>query len=156
MGPVVTQLADVPDADIRAMAVYLASLAPAPPPGESAAQLDARTMPGAAASLGARIYDGACAACHQAGRGPVLFGARPSLALNSNVHSATPDNLIRVVLEGIAVPSNPDLGAMPAFGGTLDDHQVAELVRYIRGQFAPDLPDWTDLERAVARVRGLR
>jgi nicotinate dehydrogenase subunit B len=85
----------------------------------------------------------------------VLFGARPSLALNSNVHSATPDNLIRVVLEGIAVPSNPDLGAMPGFGRTLDDRQVAELVRYVRGQFAPDLPGWTDLEAAVARVRGL-
>jgi nicotinate dehydrogenase subunit B len=155
MGPVVTQLADVPDADIRAMAVYLASLAPAAPQGVAAAQLEARTMPGAADSLGARIYDGACAACHQAGRGPVLFGARPSLALNSNVHSASPDNLIRVVLEGIAVPSNPDLGAMPGFGRTLDDRQVAELVRYVRGQFAPDLPGWTGLEGAVARVRGL-
>jgi nicotinate dehydrogenase subunit B len=42
-------------------------------------------------AVGARLYDGACAVCHQIG-GPALFGSKPSLALNSNLHSAVPDN----------------------------------------------------------------
>ena len=155
MGPVVTQLRDVPDSDIRAMAVYLASLTPGSdvPQAVRAAQIEARTAPDVADSLGARLYDGACAACHQPGRGPALSGARPSLALNSNVHGASPDTLIRVILAGIAEPALPELGAMPGFGGSLDDAQVAALVRYIRGQFAPDRPAWAGVEEAVARLR---
>ena len=155
MAPVVQQLAIVPDADIRAMAVYLASFAPA----EAAAQQglagarEARTMPGAPSSLGARLYDGACAVCHQPGRGPVLSGARPSLALNTTVHANTADNLIRTVLGGIQQPANAALGAMPGFAQTLDDAQVAALVGYIRGQFAPDAPAWPDVTAQVKRLR---
>ena len=154
MAAVVRELRGAPDADIRAMAVYLASLAaPAGVPAERARDMVARTAPGAADSLGARIYDGACAACHQPGRGPVLFGVRPSLALNSNVHAPTPDTLIRVILHGIADPALPELGAMPGFSGNLDDGQVAELVRYIRSQFAPGQPAWTGVEDVVGRLR---
>ena len=46
-----------------------------------------RTRIVAASSAGARLYQGACAVCHEVG-GPPLFGSRPSLALNSNLHSA--------------------------------------------------------------------
>ena len=157
MAPVVRELSRVPDADIRAMSVYLASLSPsdAGPTADLARDTLARTMPGPADSLGARLYDGACAACHQPGRGPLLAGVRPSLALNSNVHAATPDTLIRVILHGLDTPALPDLGAMPAFRDTLDDTQVAALVRYIRAQFAPGLAAWADVEPAVARLRGV-
>ena len=155
MAAVVRELRGAPDADIRAMAVYLASLAPAPSgaQAERARDIIARTAPGFADSLGARIYDGACAMCHQPGRGPALFGVRPSLAVNSNVHAPTPDTLIRVILHGIEDPALPELGAMPGFGGNLDDAQVAELVRYIRAQFAPGQPAWTGVERAISRLR---
>ena len=81
----------------------------------------------AAASSGARLYEGACAVCHEVGGAP-LFGSRPSLALNSNLHSAVPDNLIQVILHGIAAPASSDLGYMPAFKDSLTDGQVAELV----------------------------
>jgi nicotinate dehydrogenase subunit B len=33
--------------------------------------------------------------------------------LNSNLHSAVPDNLIQVILRGIASPVSSDLGYMP-------------------------------------------
>ena len=152
MAAVVRGLQGAPDADLRAMSVYLASLAPAPS-GASAQAIEASTASGPPDSLGARIYDGACAACHQPGRGPTLTGVRPSLALNSNVHAASPDTLIRVILHGITAPARPELGAMPAFSGNLDDHQVAELVRTIRAQFAPGRPAWTDVEQAIVRIR---
>ena len=56
-------------------------------------------------SVGARIYQGACAVCHEVGGAP-LFGSRPSLALNSNLHSAVPDNLMQVILHGITEPAD--------------------------------------------------
>ncbi|CAN5356721.1 molybdopterin-dependent oxidoreductase [soil metagenome] len=158
MAPIVRDLAAVPDSDIRAMAVYLASfndrsLTPAAQ-DELATRLETQTGAKAlsASSLGARIYQGACAVCHQVG-GPPLFGSRPSLALNSNLHSATPDNLIQVVLHGIETPVSSDLGYMPAFKNSLNDEQVAELVSYLRQQFAPDKAPWADVAKAVGQIR---
>jgi len=135
------------------MAVYLASFAPTTGPNALAAQIEARTAPRVLDSTGARIYSASCAVCHQPGRGSELFGVRPSLALNSNVHASTPDNLIRTILHGIETPALPELGAMPAFRNTFDDRQVTALVRYLRAQFAPDAPDWADVEESVARLR---
>ncbi|MBR1218473.1 molybdopterin-dependent oxidoreductase [Bradyrhizobium sp. U87765 SZCCT0131] len=158
MAPVVKELAVLPDADIRAMAVYLASFNDTTPTSQElnarAAALETATAASALSggSTGARIYQGACAVCHQVG-GPPLFGARPSLALNSNVHSTMPDNLIQVILHGIAEPAHRDLGTMPAFADHLNDAQVAELVGFLRRQFAPDKPKWQNVEAAVARLR---
>ncbi|MBA2399856.1 MAG: cytochrome c, partial [Bradyrhizobium sp.] len=95
---------------------------------------------------------GACAVCHAVGGAP-LFGSRPSLALNSNLHSAVPDNLIQVILHGIASPVSSDLGYMPAFRDSLTDGQVAELAAYLRRQFAPDRPGWADIPATVGRIR---
>ncbi|MBA1993790.1 hypothetical protein HLX74_24670, partial [Escherichia coli] len=64
MAPVVQELAALPDQDIRAMAVYLASFnetADRPAHDVLAAQLEAGTAVTTAASTGARIYQGACA-----------------------------------------------------------------------------------------------
>ncbi|KRR15079.1 aldehyde dehydrogenase [Bradyrhizobium jicamae] len=157
MAPVVTELAALPDSDIRAMAVYLASFNATSMDRAAqealAATLETSTLTRAAASsVGARIYQGACAACHEVGGAP-LFGSRPSLALNSNLHSASPDNLIQVILHGIAKPAVTDLGYMPAFKDSLTDSQVAELIVYLRQQFAPDRPVWKDIHAAINRIR---
>ena len=64
-----------------------------------------------------------------------------------------PDNLIRIILHGIAAPAANDLGYMPAFGDSMTDGQVAELVSYLRQQFAPGKPPWADLEAAIGRIR---
>ena len=156
MGPVVKELAALPDSDIQAMAHYLASFNTAISNDEQearATQLETATLSRnyAAPQNGARIYDGACAVCHAVG-GPQLFGSRPSLALNSNLHSATPDNLIQVILHGIDAPVSSDLGYMPAFKGSLNAEQVADLVIYLRSQFAPDKPAWNEVETAVRKV----
>jgi nicotinate dehydrogenase subunit B len=158
MAPVVKELAALPDQDIRAMAVYLGSFnenALSQPAQEAlAAKLESMTSTGAvsASAIGARLYEGACAVCHAVGGAP-LFGSRPSLALNSNLHGAVPDNLIQVILHGIASPASSDLGYMPAFKDSLTNDQVAELVSYLRQQFAPEKPPWTDVHAAVSRAR---
>jgi nicotinate dehydrogenase subunit B len=158
MAPVVKELAALPDPDIRAMAHYLASFndAPLDKPTQAAlaekletATATTRVLPG---SIGARLYQGACAVCHEVGGLP-LFGSRPSLALNSNLHSRTPDNLVQVILHGIMRPASSDLGYMPAFRDNMSDGQIAELVAYLRKQFAADKPAWTDTSATVARIR---
>jgi nicotinate dehydrogenase subunit B len=158
MAPVVKELAALPDPDIRAMAVYLGSFndraTDQPAQNALAAKLEAATSTriSAASSVGARLYQGACAVCHEVGGAP-LFGSRPSLALNSNLHSAVPDNLIQVILHGIASPVSSDLGYMPAFRDSLTDGQVTELAAYLRRQFAPGKPEWTDIHATVGRIR---
>jgi nicotinate dehydrogenase subunit B len=156
MAPIVQELAALPDPDIRAMAIYLVSFnetaTDRPAQEARARKLEASTRVTVASSAGARLYMGACAVCHEVG-GPPLFGSRPSLALNSNLHSAVPDNLIQVILHGIAQPASSDLGYMPAFKDSMSDDQVAELVPYLRRQFAPDKPAWTEIHAAVGRVR---
>jgi nicotinate dehydrogenase subunit B len=158
MAPVVKELAVLPDEDIRAMAVYLGSFnetAIGKVDQEAlAARLEGltRTRAASASPVGARLYEGACAVCHQVG-GPPLFGSRPSLALNSNLHATVPDNLIQVILHGIAAPASSDLGYMPAFKDSMTDDQLAELVSYLRQQFAPERPAWTGVQAAIGRIR---
>ena len=158
MAPVVKELAVLPEQDIRAMAVYLASFnenaidQPAQQALAMQLEVSTGTRTVAASSAGARLYQGACAMCHEVGGAP-LFGSRPSLALNSNLHSATPDNLIQVVLHGISAPASGDLGYMPAFKDSMSDGQIAGLVSFLRQQFAPGKPAWTGLEAAVGRAR---
>lgn len=158
MAPIVKELAALPDSDIRAMAVYLASFNATSMDRAAQEALAARleaatgTRASAASGIGARIYQGACAVCHEVGGAP-LFGSRPSLALNSNLHSTAPDNLIQVILHGIAKPAITDLGYMPAFKDSLTDGQVAELATYLRQQFAPDKPGWKDIHATIDRIR---
>ncbi|MCK1743866.1 molybdopterin-dependent oxidoreductase [Bradyrhizobium sp. 139] len=155
MAPIVRDLKALPDPDIRAMAVYLNSFNDTRDThGQDAlaAKLESATQVTVASSTGARLYQGACAVCHEVGGLP-LFGSRPSLALNSNLHSALPDNLVQVVLHGIAEPVSSDLGYMPAFKSSMSDAQVEELIAFLRKQFAPDKPAWTGVRETIARLR---
>ena len=153
MASVVQGLASVPEADVRAMAHYLVALQPAAAPVDAAARVAAArsaTLPGASQ----RLFESACGACHHDGDGPEVQGLNQPLALNINLHSARPDNLVRTVLDGIWQPAFPAIGHMPAFRQALDDAQVAELAGWMRQRFAPGQPPWADLPATVARLRG--
>ena len=157
MAPVVQELADLPDADVRAMAHYLASFSPSVSDAQAHAGARAALVAGQAAGVEAgaaqRMFTFACGACHHDGDGPRLLGVNTPLALNTNLQSERPDNLLRVVLEGMRDPAGREIGFMPAFGDALDDRQIAELAAYMRQRYAPGKPPWRDLEREVARVR---
>ncbi|MFN6995742.1 MAG: c-type cytochrome, partial [Aquincola tertiaricarbonis] len=149
MAPVVQQLQALPDADIRAMAVYLASFnkAQATPPAAAAAL--AVPLPDARA----RLFEGACGACHHDTPVPGQFGLDLPLALNSNLHSARPDNLLRTILDGLQHPPTREVGYMPAFRHALDDRQIADIAAFLRQRHAPGQPAWPDLQAEVARLR---
>ncbi len=158
MADVVRQLARVPNADIRAMAGYLGSFNPVVPDAQAAAQAQhAITLAAAGQNqlLGPaqRMFDSACAACHHDGNGPTLLGVNTPLALNSNLTSSRPDNLLRTLLDGVREPAAHDIGFMPAFRDALDDAQIVELAGYLRARFAPQETAWAGLTQSVARVR---
>jgi len=158
MAPVAAGLAQQPDADLQAMARYLATFLPEQPsdfsPEQQALELEQRTygtlQP--VSGSGGRIFNGACMACHHDGDQPKLNGVQPSLAVSNNLYAATPDNLLRVILDGIGNPARPELGYMPAFRNSLNNEQVIALARYLREDFA-GLPAWPDLEFKVAKLR---
>lgn len=158
MASVAAGLAQQPDADLQAMARYLATLLPEQPgdfsPEKQAAELEQRTygtlQP--VSGSGGRLFKGACMACHHDGDSPKLNGVRPSLAVSNNLYAPTPDNLLRVILDGIGNPARPELGYMPAFRHSLNNAQIIALARYLREDFA-GLPAWPDLEFKVAKLR---
>ncbi|MCE1193841.1 MAG: molybdopterin-dependent oxidoreductase [Acidovorax sp.] len=161
MAPVVRELAQLPDSDIRAMATYLASFQAAPtgPASTAVPQVTAPALVAQAAvqaplpSAAQRLFNGACAACHHDGDGPQLLGVNIPLALNTNLHSDRPDNLLQVIVHGIREPAARDIGFMPAFGPALSDAQITELAHYLRQRYAPGRLAWGDVPAALARVR---
>ena len=155
MAPVIRQLAQVPDTDIAAMAHYLASFQE-----QSASVLAAQTYVAQAAArepmlLGPaqRMFQAACASCHHDGDGPRLIGVNIPLALSTGMHSAQPDNVIRVILEGIRKPASEQIGFMQGFAKQFDDRQLSELVTYMRSRFAPTQPPWQNLEQKIGVIR---
>jgi nicotinate dehydrogenase subunit B len=148
MAPVVQELAALPDADIRAMADYLASFrALDAQPRPLATRADA--LPGPAQ----RLFENACGACHHDGDGPRLLGLNLPLSLSTKLHSDHPDNLLRVILEGVREAAGPELGFMPGFAGNLSDAQIALLAGYLRQRHAPDKPAWQGLAERTAALR---
>lgn len=78
------------------------------------------------------------------------------MGLNTSVSQAAPDNLLRVLHDGIDHPATDGLGYMPGFRDAFDDRQMAELAAYIRARHAPGPPAWRNLEEASARIRHAR
>jgi len=160
MGDVVKELRDVPDADVLAMARYLASFNELVSESQSAELADQVVLTAQQAaprlrSQGQRLFNGACASCHHDGDGPRLLGINTPLALNSNLHSTRPDNLIRTIFEGIRTPVSSDSGFMPAFEQSLNDEQIAALASYMRSRYAPTAPEWPELSKTVSHMRDL-
>ncbi len=152
MAEVVTSLAHVPEADVRALATYIAAMMPPLKPDQAArvqALIDrarqdpARDMPGAA------IYAGACAVCHESG-GQVPYTLR-SLALHTSVQAPNPNDIVRAVVGGIKQPDERAGGFMPPFEGTLDPKQIAEVVAYVRARFS-DKPAWTGIDEQIRQA----
>jgi nicotinate dehydrogenase subunit B len=181
MAEVVGSLQSAPEGDLRAMAHYLATLqgsGPAPqgptsssdaaittaagPDASAIDQLAAQTVARARAlaplpDATQRMFESACGACHSDGTAPVELGLNLPLATNSKLRAEQPDNLLRVLLDGIQRPATRDIGFMPGFRHALDDTQLAELATWLRRRYAPDQPAWAGpqaLRERVAQLRG--
>ncbi len=159
MAPVVHAMQALPDEDVQAIAHYIASFdtrqSTEPVQARRQAVLAAAaTQQALDAGEGARIYNTACAACHE-GEGAHLYGARPQLALNSNVWAKTPDNVVNVLLNGAPEPAHGSANTMPAYRDLLSDRQIVEVVSYLRRTMAPGEKPWPNLPERVAALRAL-
>ena len=160
MAPVTENLARVPNADVRAIAVYIASqmrgsraerfAASSPPVAAATATVAddaiADASPAIDARDGAAIYATACAGCQERARRGI------PLALSTTLTDVTPTNFIRITLDGIAPREGAKGGIMPAFRGALDDAQMVALVDYLRARVA-NASAWPNVEREVAKAR---
>lgn len=155
MAPIVEELAIVPDADIKAMAVYLSSLSQPVAEPQPAAAVEQAAVAALSKDTGpsARLFDTACATCHVPGPVGLATGAQVPLAFSSSVHSDSPETFLRVVLDGLKASSKLELNDMPGFATALEDRQIADLARYVRSTLAPDKPAWTNLDSAVGKAR---
>jgi len=121
------------DADVRAMAVYLKSLAEGSPPGPESSGLSAPES-SLLMSLGQTVYEARCAVCHGSdGRG--MPPDYPPLAGNPSIQMESAVNPIRMVLNGGFPPGtngNPAPYGMPPFAQRLSDDEIAAVVTYIR------------------------
>jgi mono/diheme cytochrome c family protein len=147
----------VPEADVRALAIYFADIDHASAHEAAVAPTVSKAL--ATSYLGsgqeydpdARLYASACMSCHY-NAGPSPLPARPELALNSALTLTEPTNFIQVVLKGIGNTDGAPGLVMPAYGSSLTDADVARLAAYLR-RTRTNLPPWTDVENKVAAIR---
>ncbi|TCU20340.1 c-type cytochrome [Rhizobium sullae] len=169
MAEVTGNLGALPDSDINAIAVYVASIMgePAPERVHKAEQLKKQFAPDQdgmltasidenrasadlAAHPGAAIYGAACATCHESGRAAPFGGL--NLNLSTAVNAANPQNIVNVVLFGLPPADGQTSAVMPGFAGALNDRQVADLLDFMRRRFTTR-DAWLDLQQLVSRTR---
>ncbi len=133
--------------DIRAMVAYLRT---APPihdtadralahKGPSTTPPEARTRnphgpAGNDEDLGLRVFEGACASCHD-WDGSGVQSPYADLIGNRTVNDPTGVNLTQVILHGASLQSRQGDMFMPTFGTGYSDAEIAAVVNYVTGRF---------------------
>ncbi|WP_426407700.1 c-type cytochrome [Bradyrhizobium ganzhouense] len=145
---IVNSTSKMSDADVRAMAEYLKSLAPA--------RRETIVTPPDAAEMkaGQAVYAKFCIACHEAdGSGaPRIY---PPLPGNALLQSINPSSTLRIILDGahtMTTPRAPNTGEMPPYAKQLSDDEIAAVTNYIRNSWGNAGPLVTS--RQVAKARG--
>lgn len=132
------------DADLLAIGTYLKSLPP------TSTLRAGRPMPSSARMEIGGVYLDKCSGCHQSG-GRGIAGTFPPLAGNGVVLAASPADIIKVVLGGIA-PQGKYV-PMPSFADQLTDQGVADIANYVRTSWGNSAPAnaTADMVRSLRR-----
>jgi mono/diheme cytochrome c family protein len=157
MALVASNLSDVPDSDVRAIAVYMADWFGAPTPDrkrqaeEVLAQVKSPPAQSAKAdAAGASIYAAACATCHEGSR-PLPYSGI-NLGLSTAISDPDPRNAANIVLSGIRPVEGERSPIMPGFADTMNDSQIAALLNYVRARFSNQAA-WAGVEKTVEDAR---
>lgn len=127
--------------DVEAVAEYLLTgpdgriAAPAAAPKPLPEALD--PAPDSDMDIGRRTYLAACAGCHGV-QGEGIPNVAPAMHGNSIIAMDSPQDLIRVVLNGIPTQTftgNQRMYAMPPFSHDLSDVEVADLASWMRAEW---------------------
>ena len=141
-------LSKMPASDIDAIVAYLKAAAPVKTAMkkpvltkvaplnlvEAEPTVDPKTSFDATSTVGAVLYQSACASCHGV-NGDTNSGARPSLVQNASVRAAQPNNVIQAIVYGIDLGRLDTSSLMPAFKSDMSDAQVAAVAAYVRQRF---------------------
>jgi mono/diheme cytochrome c family protein len=161
MAQVVSNLADVPEGDVRAIATYMAGVFGAVTPDrkrrgeEVLAQASAPPVVPASQtsgnnSVGASIYAAACATCHETDRALPYGGIK--LSLSTALSGPDARNAANIVLSGVRPVQGERGPIMPGFAESMNDGQIAALLNYLRVRFG-NQPAWTGVEKTVEDAR---
>ena len=148
MGPVVSNsLRFLTRDDIRAMVAYLRTAPPIHDKADRAVAqkrpstllLEARTRSprgpaGDDEALGLRMFEGACASCHD-WDGTGVQSPYAALIGNRTVNDPTGINLTQVILQGSSHQSQQADMYMPAFSTGYSDAEIAAVVNYVTSRF---------------------
>lgn len=127
----VHNLAQLTDADLKAMVAYLKSTPPQRAP-EARLGVDADGK-----SAGGQRYLDNCASCHGV-KGEGLAGVVPALAGNPTVNARGPENVVQVILGGLTAQKN--YAPMIAIGAAMDDADIASVANYVRQNWGNEAP----------------
>jgi nicotinate dehydrogenase subunit B len=151
MGRVTRQLAEAREDEVRAIAVYFASLMAQAPAAQGPPPSDKDNVADAAYPEAATLFAGACAVCHEAGA-PMMQEGRPPLAWGTPLHEEAPNDTIQIIVHGLAPPTGRSGPTMPAYGESFSDRQLADIAAYLRARYTDKLP-WPNVPQAVAEAR---
>ena len=161
MAEVVSNLSEVPESDVRAIATYMASVFGAPTPdakrrgddvlaqAKSRQAPQADQAPQASSTGGAALYAAACATCHASDRGPPYGGI--NLSLSSAISGPDARNVANIVLSGIRPTAGERSPIMPGFADSMSDQQIAALLDHLRTRFGNQ--PWTNTSDIVRDAR---
>ncbi len=144
MAETVHSLSHLTDADLGAIAAYLKSTPPAASPARG------HDVDAASTNHGGQVYVSYCASCHGL-KGEGLPGAVPALAGNGAVTAKGPENVVMVVLGGLA--ARQTYAPMLAIGAGMSDADIADAANYVRKSWGNDAPATATAE-SVHAVRG--
>jgi cytochrome c oxidase cbb3-type subunit 2 len=124
--------------------------------GETPPAAPIATASGYDAKKGKELFSTHCSACHQE-TGEGLPGAFPALKGNAVVNNADATMHIHTVLfglEGAPVDGVKYGSAMPDFGGTLNDADIANIINYERSSWGNHGKKITTKDVAAIRAKG--
>lgn len=175
-------LQHLPEADLRAMAVYLKGTPPIrdaadkgkdsdsskPAHAWGAASSTEATLRGsrpfnsvARLTSGEQLYNGYCASCHQSNGAGSRNQAYPSLFHNTATGLSTPANLVAAILYGVDRQVGDTHVLMPRFDALsyvdpLTDAQIADISNYVLGRYGNGAVRVSEADVALSRAGGPR
>ncbi len=154
MAEVVSNLSEVPESDVRAIATYMADVFGAPTPEQKRrgdeALASSKQAPQPSDNAGAKIFAAACATCHVTDRAPPFGGI--NLALATALTGPDARNAANIVLSGIRPTAGERSPIMPGFADSMSDGQIAEVLDYLRTRVS-NAPPWTNTSDIVRDAR---
>lgn len=148
MNEVTTSLSEVTSEDVAAIAAYMLKGQPLP---EDSTANKVTALPEDMAQLGDGVFDSNCKSCHgEDGKG--IPGVAASLVNNGGVIAKSPENVVNVLLQGIA--PTQDYGVMPSFAEKLSDEKIAAVANHVRRSWGNDGARLANAE-LVAHLRSL-